>query len=48
MASRHSTDSDDAPDDEEGFLGGVGPEGVQDLLPTAEEFGRGLLGGEDE
>jgi hypothetical protein len=46
MSSRRSTNSDDVADDEEAFLGGVGPDGVRDLLPTAEEFGHGIL--EDE
>lgn len=48
MGSRHSPDSNDVTDDEEGFLGGVGPDEVRDLLPTAEEFGRGILDNEDE
>ena len=48
MASRHSTDTDNSTDDETTFLGGITPEEVYDLLPTADELGHGLLGDENE
>jgi hypothetical protein len=48
MTSRRSTDTDDSTGDEATLLGGISPEKVHDLLPTADEFGRGILGDQSE